>query len=133
MLWWIILENIVLIHLPLFLYDPSNSHLNRKIVSIGIVSFLIYFHHTPLRGTCVLHFRLQLLLVSFISQSLLNIFQYNLYYCLLYACSTSTAIFRFISSLKSYSREFLHSRVKHSISHIPVIICPSNFNGGLLY
>ena len=59
----------------------------------------------------MLHLRLQLLLVSCISQSLLNRFHYNLYYCLPHACSTSTAIFRLILSLKVASKSLLHSRV----------------------
>ena len=105
---------------------------NLKIVSIGIVFSNLFSLHT-LAWTCVLHLRLQLLLVSFISQSPLNRFQYNLYYCLPYSCSTSTAIFGLILSLKVTPEGLLHSRVKHSITHIWVVICSSNFKKELLW
>ena len=73
------------------------------------------------------------MLVSFISLSLLNKFQYNLYYSLPYACSTSTAIFRLILSLKDTPEHTLHSRVKDTITHISTIIYSSNFKERLLY
>ena len=110
----------------------QTCNFNRKIVSIGVVFSNLFSSHT-LAWTCILHLRLQLLLVSIISQSLLNRFQYNLCYCLLYACSTSTAIFRLVLLRKVTPRSLLHSRVKHSITHTPVVICSSNFNGELLY
>ena len=94
--------------------------LNHKIISIGVV-FSNLFSLCTLAWTCMLHLRLQLLLVSFISQSLLNRFQYNLYYYLPYACSTSTAIFRLILSLKVTPESLLYSRVKHSVTHMSVV------------
>ena len=106
---------------------------NHKIISVGIVFSSDLFSSHTLAWTCVLNLRLQLLLVSFISQSLLSRFRYNLYYSLSYAFSTSTAIFRFIVSLEVTPENLLHSRVKHSITHISVVICSSNFKGGLLY
>ena len=92
----------------------------------------LFSPHT-LAQTWVLHLRLQLLLVSFISQSLLKRFQYNLYYYLHYACSTSIAIFRLILSFKVTPESLLYSRVKHSITHIHVIIYSSNFKRELLF
>ena len=107
--------------------------LNHEIISIGVVFSSNLFSSHFLAWTWALHLRLQLLLVSFISQSLLNRFKYNLYYCLPYACSTSSAIFRLILSLKSTPESLLHSRVKYSITHnISVVICSSNFKRGLL-
>ena len=106
--------------------------LNHIIILICVVFSNSFLSHT-LAWTCKLHLRLQLLLVSFISRSLLNRFQYNLQYCLLYACSTSIVIFRLILSLKVTSEGLLHSRVKHFIIHIPIVICSSHFYGELIY
>ena len=123
---------------------PHSSYLtlqtctsHHKTVSIGIVfsysnsSFLFSLH--ILAWACILHLRFQSVLVSFISQSLLNRFQYNLYYYLAFACSTSTTIFRLILSFKVIPEHTLHSRVKDSIDHSSTIICSLNFKRGLLY
>ena len=53
MLWWIILENIVLIHLSTLAILPSNSHLQPQNCVNRYRFFLlilIYFLHTPLHG-----------------------------------------------------------------------------------
>ena len=102
-----------------------------KITSIGIIfSNSCLFSSYTLAWVCMLDLKLQLLLVLFISQSYLNRFQSNLYYCLPYACSTSTTIFRLILSLKVTPESTLHSRVKHSITHISIFISSLNFKGG---
>ena len=113
--------------------QTRNSH--HKIDSIGSVfsydsSFLFSSH--ALAWACILHLKFQSVLVSFISQLLLNRFQYNLYYYLPYACSTSTTMFRFFLSLV-IPEHTLHRRVKDSIAHSSTIICSSNFKRGLLY
>ena len=73
---------------PHFSYIVLQIHMfDHKIILIGIVFSSNLFSSHTLAWTCVLHLRLQLLLVSFISQPFLNRFQYNLYYCLPYACS----------------------------------------------
>ena len=115
--------------------QTRTSH--HKIVSIGVVfvsynSSFLFSSHT-LTWACIIHLKFQFLLVSFISQSLLNRFQYNLYYCLPYSCSTSRAIFSLILSFKVISEHTLHSRVKYSIAHISIVICSSNFKRSLLY
>ena len=99
----------------------QTHNFNCKIVSIGIIFSTIFSLHS-LAYTCVLHLRLQLLLVSFIPQSLLNRFQYNLCHCLLYACSISTAIFRLIQLLEFTPGNLLHSRVKRSITIFRLIL-----------
>ena len=106
-------------HSPYMILQTCTSH--HKIVSIGVVFFsynssFLFSSHT-LAWACIIHLKFQSLLVSFISQSLLNRFQYNLYYCLPYSCSTSRAIFSFILSSKVISEHTLHSRVKYSIAH----------------
>ena len=73
------------------------------------------------------------MLVSVISQSLLNRFQYNFYYCLPYSCSTSRATISLILPFKVIPDHTLHSRVKYSIAHISSVICSSNFKIKLLY
>ena len=126
LLWWNILENIVLIRLPtLPVWSFKLTHLTTKLFQWGF--FYNSFSLHTLAWACMLHLTLQLLLVSFISQPLLNRFQTNLYYCLPYVCSTSTAIFRLILSLKVILECTLHSRVKHSITHISIINFSSNF------
>ena len=122
MLWWIILENIILICPPtLPVWSFKLTCLTTNIISIGTVIFLvIYFHRTP-AWVYVLHLRLQFLLVSFVFQSLRR-FQYNLYYCLPYACSTRITIFRLILSFKITPESILQSRVKHCITPISVVI-----------
>ena len=58
-----------------------------------------------LAWACMLHLKFQSVLVSFISQSILNRFQYNLYYYLPYACCTSASmICRLIWLLKVTQR-----------------------------
>ena len=85
------------------------TRLNTKLFSYN--SYLFLFH--TLVWACVLYLKLQLLLVSFISQSLVNRFQHNLYYCSPYACTSSTAIFTLITSLKiNYSREYFTQQSK---------------------
>ena len=115
--------------------QTRTSH--HKIVSIGVVFFLIilpfYFLRTPLHGLAYYNLKFQSLLVSFISQSLLNRFQYNLYYCLPYSFSTCRAIFSLILSFKVISEHTLHSRVKYSIAQISIVISSSNFKKSLLY
>ena len=121
---------------PLFLYDPSNSYFWPKIVLIGIIfsyNNSPFFSSHNLAWTCLLHLKFQSVLVSFISQSFFNRFQYNLYYYLPYTCSTSATIFRLILSFKVIPEYTLHSRVKDSIAHSSTVICSSNFKRGLLY
>ena len=111
-----------------------NFHGFRRFLIHGNSSYVVLYTQCLRYNICstwLLDIEYQL--VSFISQSLLNRFHYNLYYYLPYACSTSTAIFRLILLLKVTPESLLHSRVKHSITHIPVVICSSNFNEGLLY
>ena len=83
-----------------------------------------YFLHTH---TCMgLHitpqFSVSACFLLYLSHFLINRFQYNLYYYLPYACSTSTAIFRLIVSFKFILEHTLHSRVKDSIAHISIVI-----------
>ena len=91
-----------------------------KTISVGIISFsnsynfFLFSSHT-LAWACILHLKFLSMLAYFIYLSIFNWFQYNLCYCLPYAWSTSTAIFRFILSLTECT---LHSRVKGSIIHI---------------
>ena len=137
MLWWIILENIILIRPPtLPIWSFKLVPLTKKLFQYVSFSFsynsFLFSSHT-LAWSCVLHLKFQSMLVSFISQSILNQFQYNLYYFLPYACTTSTAIFRLILSLKVTPESTLHSRVKHSITHISIVISSLIFKGGLLY
>ena len=122
-------------HLDTFPHS-SNSYLSHhKIVSIGIVFFLIlfYFLRTPLHGLAYYNLKFQSVLVSFISQSLLNRFQYSLYYYLRYSCSISRAIFSLILSFKVIPEHTIHSRVKYSIAHISIVISSPNFKRSLLY
>ena len=135
MLCWIILENVILIWPPThpiwsFKLVTLKSLTTKLFNSIGIVFSSNLFSSHTLARTCVLHLKLQLLFVSFISQSLLHRFQYKY---LPYACFTSITIFRLIQSLKVTPESLLHSRVKHSITHSSVIIYSSNFKGGLSY
>ena len=103
-----------------------------KIISMGVV-FRFFFFVQPCIGL-VLHLKLSsyayFLQISVTSQW---IPQYNLYYSLPYTCTTSTAIFRFILSLKVTPECTLHSRVKDSITYISIVISSSKFKGGLLY
>ena len=116
----------------MILQTPTSNHI---IISIGMVfSLLIYFHFTPLHGlACYTLDYSYYSCISSISQSLLNRFQCNLYYCLPYTCSTVVAIFRLILSLKVTPENLLHSRVKHSITNIPVNICSTNFKDDCYY
>ena len=106
-----------------------------SIASIGIRFFLIpfCFLRTPLHGLAYYNLKFQSMLVSFISQSLLNGFQSNLYYCLPYSCSTSRTIFSFILWFKVIPEHTLHSRVKYSIAQISNVISSSNFKRSWLY
>ena len=72
-------ENNNLIASPLSIWSIKLAHFTIKLFLL----ILIYFHHTSLHGLvcCTLNYS-YVLLVSFVSQSLLNRFQYNLYYCL---------------------------------------------------
>ena len=116
--------------LHMILQTLTSHHKIVSIASIGVRFFLVpfYFLHTPLHGLAYYNLKFQSVLVSFIlSQSLLNRFQYNLYYCLLYSCSTSRTIFSLILSFEVVPEHTLHSIVKYSIAHISIIISSSNF------
>ena len=104
--------------------DPSFHHKVFKF-AVAFSSNSFYFLHSPLHGLacCILGY--QLMLDSFISQSLLNRFRCNLYYCLPCACSASAAIFRLIWSLKVVPECTLHSRVKDSRTQNSIIIFSS--------
>ena len=121
----------------MILQTRTSHHKIVSIASIGVRFFLIiilfYFLRTPLHGLAHYKLKFQSLLVAFISQSLLNSFQYNLYYCLPYSCSTSRTIFSFILSFKVIPEHTLHSRVKYSIAQISIVISSSNFKRSLLY
>ena len=119
----------------MILQTRTSHHKIVSIASIGIRFFLFpfYFLRTPLHGLAYYNLKFQSVLVSFISQSLLNRFQYNFYYCLPYSCSTSRTIFSLILSFKVIPEHTLHSRVKYSIAHISIVISSSNFKRSLLY
>ena len=120
----------------MILQTRTSHHKIVSIASIGVrVFFLIlfYFLCTPLHGLAYYNLKFQSVLVSFISESLLNRFQYNLSYCLSYSCSTSRTIFRFILSFEVIPEHTLHSRVKYSIAQISIVISSSNFKRSLLY
>ena len=119
----------------MILQTRTSHHKIVSIASIGVRFFLIllYFLRTPLHGLAYYNLKFQLMLVSFISQSLLNRFQYNLYYGLPCSCSTSRTIFSFILSFKVIPEHTLHSRVKYFIAQIPIVISSSNFKRSLLY
>ena len=112
MLWWIIVENIILICLPLFPYDPSNWHLlqqnyfNRRRVSLLI---LIYFLHTPLHGLAFYGFNYPLCLFPscFCIIILIKlVLLFNL--CILYTLNNSQLKLLY----KLTTEHTLHSRVK---------------------
>ena len=126
MLWRIFVENFSLIGPPTVLLKPLKIDL-----LMGNYFFLIFLFHT-LAWACVFHLKFQSLLVSFISQLLLNRFQYNLYYCLLYGCSTSTTIFRLIWLLKVTPEYTLHGIVKDSITQNSIVIFSLNFKEKLI-
>ena len=104
--------------------DPSFHHKVFKF-AVAFSSNSFYFLHSPLYGLACCTLGYQLMLVSFISQSVLNRFQCNLYFCLPYACSASAAIFRLIWSLKVTPECTLHSRVKDSRTQNSIIIFSS--------
>ena len=110
---------------PLFLYNSSNLYLSPQNCFHKRCFFLIipfYFLCTPLHGLAYYTSSFSQCL-SFISQSLLNRFQYNLFYCLPYSCYSSRAIFSLILPFKVIPEHTLHNRVKYSIAHISVVIC----------
>ena len=122
----------------MILQTRTSHHKIVSIASIGVRFFfliliLFYFLRTPLHGLAYYNLKFQSMLVSFISQSLLNRFQYNLHYCLPYSCSTSRAIFSLILSFKVIPEHTLHSGVKYSIAQISIVISSSNFERSLLY
>ena len=120
----------------MILQTRTSHHKIVSIASIGVRFFsnsLLFSLHT-LAWACILQPQVSVkMLVSFISQSLLNRFQYNLYYGLPYSCSTSRTIFSFILSFKVIPEHTLHSRVKYSIAQISIVISSSNFKRSLLY
>ena len=87
-----LIENIVLIHLPMHsLYMVFQTRIfNHKIISIGIVNscFSVFTSHT-LTWTRILQFKLSIMLISLISQPCLCIFQPNACYYLSYVSSTN--------------------------------------------
>ena len=96
--------------------------------------FFLFSSHTlwPQEWACSLSINLFSIFVFLVSQSCLTRFQWNWYYLLPYAYSTSTAIFRIILSLSIIPEHTLHSRVKDSITHNSIVIWSSNFNGRLI-
>ena len=124
MLWWMIFENSILIRPPtLPIWSFKLTPFTTKIILVGVAfsdSYLFSSH--TLAWACMLHLKLHLLLVSFISWSLLNKFQYNFYYCLPYAYSTTTAIFRLIWLFKITPECILHSRVKDFVTQNSIVI-----------
>ena len=104
-----------------------------KIISIGIVfSYNYLFSSHTLAWSCVLHLKL----VTYYLFPLYLIYfstDFNmLYWCFLYACSTSTTIFKLIWSLKITPEYTLHNRVKDSITQKSIVIFSSNFKGRLI-
>ena len=121
----------------MILQTRTSHHKIVSIASIGVRFFsnsnsLLFSSHT-LHGLAYYNLKFQSVLVSFISQSLLNRFRYNLHYCLPYSCSTSRATFSLILSLKVIPEHTLHSGVKYSIAQISIVISSSNFERSLLY
>ena len=117
---------------PLFLYGPSNSHIllfNHKLLSIGVIfSYNLYSSHT-LAWMCMLHltdysYYLFLLYLSHFLIQFNTTCTITVYPCVLYKLSIT--IFRLILLLKVTLGSLLHSRVKHSITPILVVICSPN-------
>ena len=117
-----------------------------KVIAIGWVTVLLqtskvdpliakyfnwqlFFLCTPLAWACGLWFGI---IVFSICQPCLTIFQWNLRYFLLYAYSTSTAIFRLILLFNVTPQHTLHSKVKDFITQNSTVILSSKFLGRLI-
>ena len=137
MLWRILVVKIAPISivtalLQPFKVDPFTAKYFTKILFFLILILMHYFLCTPFgpcEWACGLWISLFNILVFLLSQPCLTRFQWNWYYLLPYAYSTSTAIFL---SLNIIPERTLHSRVKDSITHNSTVIWSSNFNGRLI-
>ena len=81
---------------------------------------------------CVLQLKLSVATCFLYVSIAYNRSQYNLCYCLPYACSTSKVIFMSNLKIKVTPEHTLHSRVKDSIPQNSIILFCSNSKGWLI-
>ena len=122
---------------PFFQYDPSNLYLLPQIISVGVVIIILMIPFTFFTHHCMgLH------ITPYISVN--DGFLYNSISHLLTGFNTTCILFILFVFYKYnniqtypiteiYSRAYFTQQSKDSITHISIVICSSNFKGGLLY
>ena len=119
MLWWIILENIILILLPTL---PIRSFVFSPLTAKCFNRHPIYFVHTPLHDLVFyVQFDLSILLAPLISQPSLHIFKPNCCYYLFYIISTCLRICKLNWYIRLHYRTHFTQQHKNFYNTKPVL------------